>query len=337
MSNELATKNSNEIIRNIDDLGRIGKMMSASGYFIDARDAAQAGVKIMAGMEMGFGPFTSMTGIYIIKGRPSVGANLMASAVKANPKYDYRVKEHSNKVCKIEFFELIDGKRESIGVSEFTAEDAAAAGTQNMQKFAKNMLFARAMSNGIKWYCPDVFNGNPTYVPEELGAIVDGEGNVVSIDGEAPKTNAPVPEAQEAIVEAEIVEPINNTPAQEKPVEAPQKPKFDEKEYLRKYQHKAGLPPVNLEHALKIENSEGKPYGDMSVTELRGMTFGIQKKLETLESELEKKVYLQKLGAINTILTAKANAQRLAEMPKDPNIRKDDVEHTNWDNEVRNG
>ena len=28
------------------------------------------------------------------------------------------------------------------------------------------MLFARAISNGVKWYCPDVFGG-PVYVPEE--------------------------------------------------------------------------------------------------------------------------------------------------------------------------
>jgi hypothetical protein len=36
------------------------------------------------------------------------------------------------------------------------------------------MLFARAMSNGARWYCPDVFAG-PAYTPDELGADVDGE------------------------------------------------------------------------------------------------------------------------------------------------------------------
>ena len=49
-----------------------------------------------------------------------------------------------------------------------------------MAKFARNMLFARAISNGARWYCPDLFSGNPVYVPEELGAIVDGEGNVIA-------------------------------------------------------------------------------------------------------------------------------------------------------------
>ena len=29
------------------------------------------------------------------------------------------------------------------------------------------MLFARAISNGVKWFCPDVFAG-PVYTPEEM-------------------------------------------------------------------------------------------------------------------------------------------------------------------------
>ena len=29
------------------------------------------------------------------------------------------------------------------------------------------MLFARAISNGVKWFTPDVFSG-PVYVPEEM-------------------------------------------------------------------------------------------------------------------------------------------------------------------------
>ncbi|RDT44717.1 hypothetical protein DXF87_27490, partial [Enterobacter roggenkampii] len=39
-----------------------------------------------------------------------------------------------------------------------------------MDKFPKNMLFARAMSNGVKWFTPDVFSG-PVYTPEELGGV----------------------------------------------------------------------------------------------------------------------------------------------------------------------
>lgn len=164
MTNELAVREVG-MIRSIDDVARVGKAMAESGYFQDAKDAAKAAVKILAGQEMGFGPFASMTGIHVIKGKPSIGANLMASAVKAHPKYDYRVKRIDNDVCVIMFYQ----GGEELGESSFTRQDAQAAGTQNLGKFPRNMLFARAMSNGIKWFCPDVFVGNTVYTPDELG------------------------------------------------------------------------------------------------------------------------------------------------------------------------
>jgi hypothetical protein len=154
------------------DVMTLGATLAKSGYFQDARDAAQAVVKILAGQELGFGPVASMTGIYIVKGKVSLSANLIAAAVKRG-KYNYRVMELSETACKIDFYE---GK-EKVGESAFTMEDAKVAGlasSENYKKFARNMLFARAMSNGAKWYCADVFGG-PVYTPDELGAMVDGE------------------------------------------------------------------------------------------------------------------------------------------------------------------
>lgn len=171
----------------LETIQRTARLLAVSNYFDGKGDTPQAiammATKILAGREMGFGPFASVNGIHIISGKPSVGANLMASAVKSSARYDYRVKEMSNDKCVIEFFERAPeghpDKRVSIGVSEFTKADATAAGTQNMTKFPRNMLFARAMSNGVRWYCPDIFSGNAVYVPEELGAEVDGDGNIV--------------------------------------------------------------------------------------------------------------------------------------------------------------
>lgn len=154
------------------DVMTLGATLARSGYFQDARDAAQAVVKILAGQELGFGPVASMTGIYIVKGKVSLSANLIAASVKRG-KYNYRVMELTDLVCKIDFYE---GK-EKIGESAFTMEDAKSAGltsSDNYKKFPRNMLFARAMSNGAKWYCADVFGG-PVYTPDELGATVDGE------------------------------------------------------------------------------------------------------------------------------------------------------------------
>ena len=167
----------------VEELKAMGRLLAASGYFERSGNPEQAiaqmCTKILAGRELGFGPFAAVNGIYIVKGKPSIGANLMASAVKASGRYDYKVRKMDAAACEIEFFEVVNGKRESLGVSSFTAQEAKAAGTQNMDRFPRNMLFARAMSNGVRWYCPDVFSGNAVYVPEEMGIEVDGDGEPV--------------------------------------------------------------------------------------------------------------------------------------------------------------
>ena len=161
----------------IGELMNMAKAFAESGMFADTKSAAQAIVKIQAGQEIGIPPFAAMTGIHIIQGKPTIGAGLIASRVKGSGKYDYKVIEASEKVCSIDFYQ---GK-EKIGNSTFTVEDAKKAGTKNIDKFPKNMLFARAISNGVKWYCPDIFSG-PVYVPEEMQAVTTEEVSHVVID-----------------------------------------------------------------------------------------------------------------------------------------------------------
>lgn len=204
----------------LDEILAVARVLAASGYFDAARTtpeqaAAQLATKILAGAEMGYGPFASVQGIHIIQGRPAMSANLMASAVKASARYDYRVRRLDDSVAEIEFFERRGGQMETLGVSTFTAEDARRAGTQNMGKFPRNMLFARALSNGVRWYTPDVFLGAAVYTPEELdaavytpdelGAAVDAEGNVIDLPPQpspgkaAQPSYAPAPAAADDV------------------------------------------------------------------------------------------------------------------------------------------
>lgn len=180
---------------NLDETFRVGEVLAKSGFFDDSRQAAQAVTKIMAGQELGLSPIASMTGINIIKGRVSIGANLIASVIKrSRPEYDYKVVELTDAVCSIDFYE----RGELAGNSTFTKEDAAKAQTQNMGKFARNMLFARAMSNGARWYTPAIFGG-PVYTPDELGATVDAEGQVIDVPAE-PRQIAPPAQASARLV-----------------------------------------------------------------------------------------------------------------------------------------
>ena len=167
----------NNAIVPFEEVKQIGEVMFKSGYFADSKDAAQAIVKIFAGRELGLGAFASMTGIHIIQGKPALGANLLASLIKNDPRYDYSVVTLNDELCSIQFYE---NGAES-GLSEFTTKDAKRCGTKNMDRFAKNMLFARAISNGARWYAPGIFGGAPVYTPEELGADVDIDGNIIDV------------------------------------------------------------------------------------------------------------------------------------------------------------
>jgi hypothetical protein len=108
----------------------------------------------------------------------------MAANIKMSDKYDYRIVEHDNTKCTIIFFEYGKPLEPSI---TFTIDDATKAGVNKdksgWQKYPKNMLFARAMSNGTRWHCADLFMF-PVYTPEEMGADVDEEGRITTIDVE---------------------------------------------------------------------------------------------------------------------------------------------------------
>jgi hypothetical protein len=170
---------------NLDDTLRVCNHLAKSGYFRDSAQGAevsQAVTKVLAGYELGITPIAAITGIHVIKGRIALSANLLATLIKRHPDYDYKIKSLTNDECTVLFFE----NGEEIGESTFTIEDAEKAGLLKADsgwvKFPRNMLFARAISNGVKWFCPQLTSGAPIYTPEELGENVDEEGRIIEAE-----------------------------------------------------------------------------------------------------------------------------------------------------------
>lgn len=172
------------------DTEQLGAVLVKSGFFQDTRDIAQAIVKVLAGRELGFGPIASMQGVYIVKGRVTLSANLVGAAIQRSGKYRYTVKELTNDRCTLVFSSTNIGG--GTFESTFTIQDAQQAGIagDTYKKFPRNMLFSRALTNGARWYCPEVFNG-PIYTPDELGAQVDDGGRVLEISGGAVQDDEP--------------------------------------------------------------------------------------------------------------------------------------------------
>jgi hypothetical protein len=134
---------------------------------------ATAMMKIQYGAEVGVGPMSAIQNIHVIQGRPAMAANLMAALVKGSGKYRYKMLQHTEKACSLEFYEKVGSAWDIAGTSTFTIEDAANAGLttgsnkHSWKKYPRNMLFARAMSNGARWFCADIFCG-AVYLPDEV-------------------------------------------------------------------------------------------------------------------------------------------------------------------------
>jgi hypothetical protein len=168
----------------------------------------------LIGREMGLSPMLAMQYIHVIDGKPSVKPELMNARIRAAG-HRIEVEEWTTEKCRL------TGRRadgESLTV-EFTMEDASRAGLikdrGNWQKFPKAMLWARSLSMLARALFPDVILG-ASYTPEELGAHVNEDGEVVGADAPssalADKDRERIDTAraehhEEHVVEGEVLEP----------------------------------------------------------------------------------------------------------------------------------
>ena len=271
-----------DYIANLNDVYSIADTMIKSGLFKDVRQMQQAAVKIIAGREMGVGPFASMKNIYIIEGQTTISSNLIAAKVKSNPKYDYRIKELNDQGCVIAFYEKINGEADHLGDSRFDHQDAIKAGLANKtnwQRYPRNMYLSRAISNGVKFYCPDVFYGMTVYTPEEI----DDDWAVNPADVEV------VTEIIHDEIETTVIEEAEGmgatvTKIEPKPsVEVPDK--------------------MTLEFAENVTGSEGERYGDLPTDQLAHRYNALNNKVKKgLNPGEEKDEVVMKMDAISMLL-----------------------------------
>lgn len=188
------TQKDKQEVMEIDSLKEpmsIAKVFSESGMFPDVKSQAQACVKILAGRELGLSPFESMKNLYLVSGKLAIQSNALASLVKSSAKYDYMLMSLTAEECKIVFLENVGDKQKELGVSEYTIKDAAKAGIinkENWKSYPKNMLFARALSNGVRFYCPDACCG--WHTAEELEDVDENKITETIIMREGEVVNA---------------------------------------------------------------------------------------------------------------------------------------------------
>ncbi len=176
-------KHTSDLTRlSIPELHTLGKTLIASGFLPKAIDKPQKAVAIMLkGQELRIPPMHSLSHIHIIEGRPTLSAELMVALVQ-RAGHKLRVLETTSERCVVEGLRSDDP--EYVARTEFTLDDAGRAGLLGKpawKHYPAAMLRARAISSLCRFAFADVISGC-SYTPEELGAEVDEEGQVIEAD-----------------------------------------------------------------------------------------------------------------------------------------------------------
>lgn len=194
MSNAITTyKGGNPDLPTPDDWKLMVDMASAlvpTGFLPESIKNPQQAVAIMLkGRELGVPPMYALSNIVIVKGKPTVSAEMMLALIyRDHGKQAIRVKESTNQLCTVEY--RLPGW--SVTSYTFTIEDASNAGLDRnptWKQYPAAMLRARCISAVARMAFPESIAG--MYSPGELGeaVAVTDDGEVVStVTGEITST-----------------------------------------------------------------------------------------------------------------------------------------------------
>lgn len=226
MGTDLVTHNS------IDDDIRLANALAQSGFYKDIKDAAAGVVKLRIAREFGLG-LKGISDVHIVEGKPTLAYQAILGMVRryvgpfGSDRYSFKYLRRDEECVEIEW--TING--EVIGTSKCDTDDAkrmGLAGRGTWQKYPRQMRTARAVTEGVNAFMPEVIGGS-IYTPEELGddsGINGGEGGaspskVASSGTILPSSTLTLKpaETEDAVVEAMVVEAIKTMDAAEETVE----------------------------------------------------------------------------------------------------------------------
>jgi hypothetical protein len=179
MSNQLVTSIPSP--QEIETLTKLGNMAVRSGFLPQSiKTPEQAVIIMLKGKELNIPPMQAFSSIAVVNGKPTIGAELMLTLIYKNiPGAIVDYLETSNKVCTIEA-KRPGGKPSKFSFSIEDAKQANLLGKSVWTQYPAAMLRARCISIMARAMFPDALAG-VVYTPEELGAEVDDEGEIVDV------------------------------------------------------------------------------------------------------------------------------------------------------------
>jgi hypothetical protein len=175
----------------IKDLQYQAKIIMEANIYKDiGLNPSKAFLKIKLAEDLGLSLTAGLMGIRVNdNGVFAFSTEMMKALVQNNGKWKWVVIENTEKVARLDWYELDIDKKTWVGIgsSSWTIEEAKLADLlrkDNWSKYPKDMLFARAVSRGIRTFCPIVTMGHPAYTEEETewdDGATDSEGNLKEV------------------------------------------------------------------------------------------------------------------------------------------------------------
>jgi hypothetical protein len=166
----------------IQTLQQIGAMAIKTGFLPSSiKTPEQAIIIALKGKELGIPPFQAFSQISIVQGKPTISAELMLALVYKNVQSaEINFVQSDNTTC------IIEARRNNahkFSRFEFSINDAKNAGLldkDNWRKYTAAMLRARGITAMARAIFSDAIAG-VSYTPEELGADVNEDGEVITV------------------------------------------------------------------------------------------------------------------------------------------------------------
>lgn len=139
------------------------------------------------GEMLGLAPMAAITGIHVIEGKPTASAGLISALVR-RAGHKLRIKgDAKSATCQIVrcddpdyTFEVTWTLRRNNDGNP-SAEEAGLLGKDVWKKYPASMLKSRAITQCCRDACEEALFGLH-YTPEEMGAVVDEEGNLLIVE-----------------------------------------------------------------------------------------------------------------------------------------------------------
>jgi hypothetical protein len=184
------------IVQHLRDYWDLGDLLVRSRLLPSTITTPEAAVAIMLrGQELGFGPMRSFDQITVISGRTTLSPQgMLAKVYESGFLEDLQVEETQKPYsCRI----TVKRVGQTPQVVTFDEDEARAMqlfGKDNYKKQPGVMIYWRCVAKAFRRVFPDVIAG--CYTPEEMGAEVNEDGEILDVEAVPAKLPPPVPSAK---------------------------------------------------------------------------------------------------------------------------------------------